>query len=406
MHRSHLLALLALVLPCAAAAQEAAQPGQTRAGELRRQRAEKAAATRPYEPTALERAITIAEDKAVFLLGREGLYPKLGSLTTGSGFAFGAGYRNRPIFRYYGMLDVWAAGSLRKYWGLEARADFPDLAGGHAFLQAYASRRAYPREDYFGVGPASRRADHVSFALRTTSFGASGGVRPVKILSLGAGIDVIQPTVSRGREPNIPSIEDAFTDATAPGLARQPDYIRTSARLEVDYRQPRNARRGGWYRLEFSHYDDRDFDAYAFNRAVLDLRQYFGFLAERRVIAARAFVWTSDAGAGQTVPFYLMPTLGGNDSLRGFREYRFRGPHAILLQGEYRFEIWSGFEGALFYDAGKVADRRADLDLDDLERDYGIGFRFNTNEGVVMRVDAGFGSRDGKHLYITFGGVF
>jgi hemolysin activation/secretion protein len=106
------------------------------------------------------------------------------------------------------------------------------------------------------------------------------------------------------------------------------------------------------------------------------------------------------------MPFYLMPYLGGNDTLRGFREYRFRGPHAILLQGEYRFEIWSGFDGALFYDAGKVAQRRSDLDLNNLERDYGIGFRFNTNEGVVMRVDAGFGSRDGKHLYITFGGVF
>ena len=58
------------------------------------------------------------------------------------------------------------------------------------------------------------------------------------------------------------------------------------------------------------------------------------------------------------MPFYLMPTLGGNDTLRGFREYRFRGPHAILAQAEYRWEIWSGLDGALFYDAGKVADRR------------------------------------------------
>ncbi len=42
----------------------------------------------------------------------------------------------------------------------------------------------------------------------------------------------------------------------------------------------------------------------------------------------------------------------------------------------------------------------------DLERDYGFGFRFNTDKGVVFRVDAGFGSRDGKHLYIVFGGIF
>ena len=106
------------------------------------------------------------------------------------------------------------------------------------------------------------------------------------------------------------------------------------------------------------------------------------------------------------MPFYFMPTLGGNDSLRGFREYRFRGPHAILAQAEYRWEIWSGFDGALFYDAGKVANRREDLNFEDLESDYGIGFRFNTNGGVILRVDAAFGSPDGKHLYIVFGGVF
>ena len=99
------------------------------------------------------------------------------------------------------------------------------------------------------------------------------------------------------------------------------------------------------------------------------------------MLAARLFVSTSDTGPDHVMPFYLMPTLGGNDTLRGFREYRFRGPHAILGQAEYRWEIWSGLDGALFYDAGKVADRRADLNFKDLERDYGFGFRFNTDEG-------------------------
>jgi hemolysin activation/secretion protein len=101
-----------------------------------------------------------------------------------------------------------------------------------------------------------------------------------------------------------------------------------------------------------------------------------------------------------------MPTLGGNDTQRGFREYRFRGPHAILAQAEYRWEIWSGFDGAIFYDAGKVADHRSDLNFKDLESDYGIGFRFNTNSGVIFRVDTAFGSNDGKHLYIVVGGIF
>jgi hypothetical protein len=68
--------------------------------------------------------------------------------------------------------------------------------------------------------------------------------------------------------------------------------------------------------------------------------------------------------------------------------------------------LWSGLDAALFYDAGQVAMRRSDIKLRDLEDDYGFGFRFNTNNGVVFRVDAAFGSTDGKHLHIVFGGVF
>jgi hemolysin activation/secretion protein len=101
-----------------------------------------------------------------------------------------------------------------------------------------------------------------------------------------------------------------------------------------------------------------------------------------------------------------MPSLGGKDTLRGFRNYRFRGPHSLLLQAEYRWEIWSALEGALFYDAGKVVFARRDLTLKGLEHAYGFGFRFNTDSAVIVRFDAAFGSRDGKRLHMALGGVF
>ena len=145
---------------------------------------------------------------------------------------------------------------------------------------------------------------------------------------------------------------------------------------------------------------------YSFNRTDVDLRQYLGFFAGRRVIALRGLYSTTESADGGTVPFYLMPWLGGKDTLRGFRNYRFRGPHSLLLQAEYRWEIWSGLEGALFYDAGKVANARRDISLNGLESAYGFGFRFNTDNAVIMRFDAAFGSRDGKRLHMVFGGVF
>jgi outer membrane protein assembly factor BamA len=197
-----------------------------------------------------------------------------------------------------------------------------------------------------------------------------------------------------------------FDPSDLPGFLGEPNYLRTGGFAEVDFRQPLNARKGGWYRFDVSRYLDRNTGAFTFNSFEADVRQFASILAERRVFAARALVTTTNAGTGGQIPFYLLPTLGGNDTLRGFRSQRFRGPHRMLMQAEYRWEIWSAFEAALFVDAGKVAIRRADLNFKDLERDYGIGFRFNTDNGVVFRVDAAFGSRDGKHLHIVAGGIF
>ena len=396
----------ALLMWLAAASAAFPQESSTRAELDRQRREEKHRNAKPYEPNGFERAMHFVEERGLFIAGREGVYPKLGSLTTGSGFAYGAGYRDRDLFDNKGMLDVWAATSMRQYWATEARLTFPNLAHKRMLVETWASHRDYPQEDFFGIGPDSARAAQTSYAIRSDLIGGRVGVRPVPLILAAGGFAYLNPRLGTGRDERVPSIEQLFNPTAAPGLGESVDYVRSTASVEVDYRQPRNPRKGGWYRIDFSRYDDRTTGRYTFNRVDTDLRQFVGFLAGRRVIAARLFVSTSDTAAGRAMPFYAMPTLGGNDSLRGFREYRFRGPHAILTQTEYRYEIWSGLDGAFFYDAGKVANTRSDLNFKDLESDYGFGFRFNTDNAIVFRVDAGFGSRDGKHLYMVFGGIF
>jgi outer membrane protein assembly factor BamA len=124
------------------------------------------------------------------------------------------------------------------------------------------------------------------------------------------------------------------------------------------------------------------------------------------VIALRALASMSEADAGATVPFFLQPTLGGPDDLRGFRRFRFRDRNMLLLQGEYRWEIFTAMDGVLFYDAGMVAPRVEDLTLGELETDYGFGFRFGTVNGVFLRVEGAFGSNGGKHFILRFGDAF
>jgi hypothetical protein len=379
---------------------------QTRAEALQREREEKQRATEPYKPTGLERAMDLGENRIVPLLQRDGVYAKLGSLTTGSGFAYGAGFRDRSLVKGRGSLDLWAAASLKRYWSLEARARYPIAPGDRVNVEGYARKYDYPQEEYFGLGPNSRRADRTVFDQHGVATGGLLDVQAMRPLSFGGGVEYLRTDIAEGRNHEVRSIEHVFGLPDAPGRSADHAFVRTLGQVTIDYRQPLNARRGGFYRLDVSRYDDRRGTATGFTRTDLDLRQYVSFLAERRVLAGRMQIATTDADGPGAIPFFLLPTLGGNDTLRGFRAHRFRGPHSILLQGEYRWEIWSGLEAAFFTDAGKVTQTRDDLNFRSLEHDYGFGFRFNTDNGVVARVDAAFGSRDGKHLHIVFGGIF
>lgn len=394
--------VLLIVLICA----RGADAQESRADTLKQAREAKQQAVAPYEPTMLERVLGGIERGGVPLITRDGVYLKLGSITTGSGFAYGAGYRSHRLFDGAAMIDVWGGASMTRYWAAEGRLRFPELASGVIDAQAYARRHDYPREDYFGLGPLSLRRNHTDYAIQATTIGARAAVRPAPIVAIGGGLEHIDSGLSDGADPGLPSIGEIFDEQSAPGITHQPDYLRSIVFVDVDWRRPLNARNGGWYRAELSRYDDRQGLGYSFDRLDIDVRQFVSFLSERRVLVGRVAASTSNVEPEQQVPFYVMPTLGGKDTLRGFHEYRFRGPHALLLQGEYRFEIWSGLDAALFYDAGKVALRRSQLNFSNLESDYGFGFRFNTDRGIVARVDAAFGSRDGKHLWIVFGGTF
>src|SRR5262245_61166014 len=110
-----------ILTPGAAWSQEPA----TREEADRQRREQQAKQVTAYQPNGLERALDFAEDRAIFILDREGFHPKLGSLTTGSGFAYGVGFRDRDLFSNRGSIEVWAAGSVKRYWATEARLKFP-----------------------------------------------------------------------------------------------------------------------------------------------------------------------------------------------------------------------------------------------------------------------------------------
>jgi hypothetical protein len=76
----------------------------------------------------------------------------------------------------------------------------------------------------------------------------------------------------------------------------------------------------------------------------------------------------------------------------------------MLLTGQYRWYVQEYLDGVLFYEAGKVAPRFGDLDLEDLENSYGIGFHFHSPRATLLRLELAR-SREGLRLIFGFSPV-
>ena len=96
--------------------------------------------------------------------------------------------------------------------------------------------------------------------------------------------------------------------------------------------------------------------------------------------------------------------LGGS-TLRGFRPYRFDDENSFVFNAEYRWEVCTGLDMAVFSDSGEVFHRPSQLNLSKLEESVGFGFRFNNQRSLIMRVDTGF-SREGFQVWFALNKAF
>lgn len=387
----------------------AQQQPATRAEEIEAARQKKAGTLAPEVNSGTERAlIQIRERRLIekFTYGWHGLRLKIGGLATGSGFAVGPEYLNDEIADGNVIFRASARSSLRRFQLFDAELTMPRLADGAAFVNLLAVHRNYPQMQYYGPGPDSRLTGRSDYRLEDTSLGFSTGVRPVRPLSLGVKGDFLEVNVGPGTRQQWTNTELTYTPAQAPGVDVQSDYLRGAVFAQFDYRDnPLGPRRGGNYLAQWTYNKDIDLRRHTFRRLDLEAQQYIPFFNSRRVIALRAKSVLTYANRNQVVPFYLQPTLGGSDDLRGFRPFRFYDDNMMVFNAEYRYEIFSGLDMAVFGDAGKVFRDRDQWNFDDLEGAYGIGMRFNARNNVFLRIDAGF-SHEGFQVWFKFGNVF
>ncbi len=108
-------------------------------------------------------------------------------------------------------------------------------------------------------------------------------------------------------------------------------------------------------------------------------------------------------------------SLGGQRRLRSYPMGRYSGAHMTYMSTEFRwnfatdvvpFDFWiwkdvaTGFQLALFYEVGSVAEEKEDLG-EETKSSYGTGLRMVSASGFVYRADLGFGD-EGQETTIMF----
>ncbi len=134
------------------------------------------------------------------------------------------------------------------------------------------------------------------------------------------------------------------------------------------------------------------------------------------------------AGPEGQIPFWELSELGGRETLRGFRPYRFVGTSRFLVNGEARYSLiqfdfihrWHiRIDGVLFGDGGRVF-----IDEEALSKEYGLnqdiinqqtsGFQYSYGCGVrlamaqslLARIDVGFSEEEKGLVFLSFGQMF
>jgi hypothetical protein len=392
--------LTVLVLGVGAAAPAIAQePGApTREAAIEQEQAEKAKNLHPYIPNKAEALLNRAE--GILTNGVPRWHPYFESAYYGGGFTFGAGYTH--FVSPYNTVDVRGSYTILGYKRVEAEFAAPRLFQRRGSLSVVGGWREATQAAFYGYGMDTSKDDRANFEFRQPYGAATLTLWPTRRLwMLRGGLELSQWTQRPAEGGDVPSVETVYTPATLPGLGTKTTYLHSQGSVGFDWRtSPGYTRRGGFYGITLHDYADND-ERFGFRQIDYELIQHLPILREAWVISLRSAVQTTYAKTNQQVPFFLLPYVGSGSTMRGFTSHRFRDQNGLTLQAEWRIMVNRFLDTAVFYDTGKVAARRADLNLQDLKSDYGFGVRFHGPFATPLRVELANSSEGLKFVVST-----
>jgi hypothetical protein len=401
--------------------------------------------------TILSCATTLATDQPIHIA--------FGSLAPQNGFGFGValvGHKTpNENWRLTWSGDVvgafgggWRAGAYMQMIHTAVQPPIVITGGGgtqpaptnvtqYPVINVYAQAISLPTVSFYGLGPESLRSGQTFFGTRETIVGTSvimpvnrtGGLN----LALLGEVNGRFSTVRAAPGEDVPSIEQLYTDATAPGLSAQPGYLQFGEGIRI-----RPTLLEGYLRLNYTaqlqQYVAPSDSTYSFGRWTVDLVHEIPIYRNSRFPSPRDFNGPNSCGIdpstprcpqvtrnrtgsfgfrflasqamlsdGSVVPFYYQQTLGGSDingnrGLPSYDDYRFRGTRLFLFQESFEHSLFDWPVGVwLGADEGKVLNG-ADLGF---LHSISIGLTLRAGGFPVVNLSWATGGSEGHHTAFT-----
>lgn len=359
----------------------------------------------------IDRALTKFEDTKMLeqvriFMNNPYVHARFGGIGDGSGFGLGVEFTNNASKPSNVRLSSVLHATFRKYVLATAGISVDPTGGKRERFQLDFTGRytLRPRDNFYGLGTNSLRSNRSTYDLQERGFNVAAGWKATKSVRFGAGIDYSAARVFDGQDPRFAKTPQLFP--TLPGLTRGASLISPQLFAEFDKRDnPGNASKGVYAHFTVSSNDSVGKDDFGFVHSHFDARGYLPLGTPRRVLAARLIGNFNDPKGGSAIPFFRLAHLGDNQTLRGYRQFRFYGRNALAANLEYRFELIPGIGALAFADAGQVFDRRAQLTVENMRATYGGGVEFKSKKATMFRILLAK-SPEGVRVLIGFGPTF
>ena len=247
-----------------------------------------------------------------------------------------------------------------------------------------AQFRQEPKESFFGIGHETSRSDRTSFLQEEVDVRLLYQQRLNRAFSLDADLGYHAVDIGTGIGESASALQGRYAPGQLPGMDDRVHHLESALLLRALFVDlPGSPTRGNRSLMRLGYRRSVDDDAFSHFQLLVRTEQFFELFYRRTLALHLGSDWRFAPGDDQ-VPFYDLASLGGSESLRGYRRGRFRDRGVVFATATYKYPVWKLVDGELFYETGRTFHRPGDFTFAGWKPSFGAGLRVWVPDGLIF----------------------